>query len=150
MHHVRALRVSSVSRWRVPLASRRRALCSSRKGEESISASSALRQQLEFCCLVCGWDVPCTTCPFKWYGFDGKTRYRVSRDAASTPLRVAAAIQILHVPLDSGANMTRQTLKEAFRRQALQWHPDCNKDPDAETRFKAILDAYEYLLALTP
>ncbi|MBN1661387.1 MAG: molecular chaperone DnaJ [Anaerolineae bacterium] len=36
-------------------------------------------------------------------------------------------------------------IKRAFRRLARQYHPDINKDPSAETRFKEINEAYEVL-----
>lgn len=36
-------------------------------------------------------------------------------------------------------------IKAAYRKQALQWHPDRNKDPKATERFKQINEAYEVL-----
>lgn len=36
-------------------------------------------------------------------------------------------------------------LKAAYRKQALQWHPDRNKSPEAEQKFKEINEAYEVL-----
>lgn len=36
-------------------------------------------------------------------------------------------------------------IKKAFRRLARQYHPDANKDPGAEDKFKAIGEAYEVL-----
>lgn len=36
-------------------------------------------------------------------------------------------------------------IKRAFRTQARQYHPDVNKQPDAEARFKEINEAYEVL-----
>jgi len=36
-------------------------------------------------------------------------------------------------------------LKAAYRKQALQWHPDRNKAKDAETKFKEVNEAYEIL-----
>ncbi|GAC1521807.1 MAG: molecular chaperone DnaJ [Chloroflexota bacterium] len=36
-------------------------------------------------------------------------------------------------------------IKRAFRNQARKYHPDVNKDPDAEARFKEINEAYEVL-----
>ncbi len=36
-------------------------------------------------------------------------------------------------------------LKSAYRKQALEWHPDRNKSPEAETKFKEINEAYQVL-----
>ncbi len=36
-------------------------------------------------------------------------------------------------------------IKKAYRKQALEWHPDRNKDPKATERFKEINKAYEVL-----
>lgn len=38
-----------------------------------------------------------------------------------------------------------QELKAAYRKLALQWHPDRNKSAEAETRFKEINEAYQVL-----
>jgi len=48
---------------------------------------------------------------------------------------------ILGVPRDASAD----AIKKAFRKLARQYHPDVNKSPDAETRFKEINEAYEVL-----
>lgn len=40
---------------------------------------------------------------------------------------------------------TADDLKKAYRKQALEWHPDRNKSPEAEGRFKEINEAYEVL-----
>ncbi len=36
-------------------------------------------------------------------------------------------------------------LKSAYRKAALQWHPDRNKSPEAEAKFKEINEAYQVL-----
>lgn len=38
-----------------------------------------------------------------------------------------------------------EEIKKAYRRQALQWHPDKNKSLEAESKFKEINEAYEVL-----
>ncbi len=40
---------------------------------------------------------------------------------------------------------TEEEIKKAFRRLARQYHPDMNKSPDAEAKFKEINEAYEVL-----
>ncbi|HHH40567.1 MAG TPA: molecular chaperone DnaJ [Chloroflexi bacterium] len=40
---------------------------------------------------------------------------------------------------------SQEEIKKAYRRLARQYHPDVNKSPDAEARFKEINEAYEVL-----
>jgi molecular chaperone DnaJ len=40
---------------------------------------------------------------------------------------------------------TQDEVKRSFRRLAMQYHPDRNKAPDAEQKFKEINEAYEVL-----
>lgn len=47
--------------------------------------------------------------------------------------------------LGVGRDATSADLKRAFRKLAQQYHPDVNKDGDAEERFKEIAEAYEVL-----
>ena len=49
--------------------------------------------------------------------------------------------EVLGVPRDADA----KAIKDAFRTLALQYHPDRNKAPDAEARFKEIAEAYAIL-----
>ncbi len=49
--------------------------------------------------------------------------------------------EVLGVP----KNASNEDLKSAFRRLARQYHPDVNKEPDAEERFKEINEAYAVL-----
>ena len=43
-------------------------------------------------------------------------------------------------------NATKEEIKSAFRKKARQYHPDVNKAPDAEEKFKELGRAYETLL----
>src|SRR5512136_1421941 len=40
---------------------------------------------------------------------------------------------------------SKEDIKSAYRKLALQYHPDRNKSPDAEERFKEISEAYAVL-----
>jgi len=42
-------------------------------------------------------------------------------------------------------NASQEEIKRAYRKLALQWHPDKNKSPEATERFKEINEAYEVL-----
>ncbi len=41
---------------------------------------------------------------------------------------------------------TDTDIKKAYRKLAMEWHPDINTQPDAEARFKAIGEAYSVLI----
>ena len=45
--------------------------------------------------------------------------------------------------VSKGASVSE--LKSAYRKQALEWHPDRNKSPEATQKFKEINEAYEIL-----
>ena len=43
-------------------------------------------------------------------------------------------------------NATKEEIKSAFRKMARKWHPDINKAPEAEAKFKELGKAYETLM----
>jgi len=43
-------------------------------------------------------------------------------------------------------NASKDEIKSAFRKMARQWHPDINKAPEAEAKFKELGKAYETLI----
>ncbi|MBV9790157.1 MAG: molecular chaperone DnaJ [Chloroflexi bacterium] len=47
--------------------------------------------------------------------------------------------------LGVGRTSTADEIKKAYRKLARQYHPDLNKEPDAESKFKEINEAYEVL-----
>jgi curved DNA-binding protein len=49
--------------------------------------------------------------------------------------------EILGVPRDA----SQEEIRAAYRKLAREYHPDLNKDPGAEDRFKEISEAYEVL-----
>ena len=50
-----------------------------------------------------------------------------------------------YTTLDIDRNATQDEVKRAYRKLARKFHPDINKDADAEQRFKEIGEAYEVL-----
>lgn len=50
--------------------------------------------------------------------------------------------EVLGVPKDAD----EKKIKKAFRKLALKYHPDRNKDADAEEKFKEINEAYAVLI----
>ena len=49
--------------------------------------------------------------------------------------------EVLGVPRDADT----EDIRRAYRKLARENHPDINKDPEAEDRFKEISEAYEVL-----
>src|SRR3954470_22024524 len=49
--------------------------------------------------------------------------------------------EALGVPRDAG----NDDIRSAYRKLARQYHPDVNKDPGADQRFKEVSEAYEVL-----
>lgn len=48
--------------------------------------------------------------------------------------------------LNVNRNATKEEIKAAYRKLAKQYHPDVNKSPDAEEKFKEITEAYNALI----
>lgn len=48
--------------------------------------------------------------------------------------------------LEISKNATEKEIKTAYRKLAMKYHPDRNKDADAEEKFKEISEAYEILI----
>lgn len=111
-----------------------------------VSTHSALqRQQLEFCCLLCGWDVACSTCPFNWFNFDPrkfrtKQRRRPGdtdpRNLAASEVDVRQAMEILGIEASSTpmggfdkVSITQQQVKDAFRSQGARVAPGLQPGP---------------------
>ena len=44
--------------------------------------------------------------------------------------------------LNVKSTASKKDIKEAFKREALKWHPDRNKSPDATARMQLVNEAY--------
>ena len=51
----------------------------------------------------------------------------------------------LYETLGVSENATQSEIKKAYRTLAKKFHPDINKTPEAEEKFKEINGAYEFL-----
>lgn len=47
--------------------------------------------------------------------------------------------------LGTTKSASKEEIKSAYRKKAMEWHPDRNKSPEAEEKFKEINEAYEVL-----
>jgi DnaJ-class molecular chaperone len=50
-----------------------------------------------------------------------------------------------YAQLGVAPDATPETIKSVYRKQASQYHPDRNSDPDAAQRFREAQEAYEVL-----
>ena len=41
---------------------------------------------------------------------------------------------------------SEESIRKAFRKKAMDYHPDRNKNPDAEEKFKEVNEAYQVLI----
>ncbi|HXK95458.1 MAG TPA: DnaJ domain-containing protein, partial [bacterium] len=57
------------------------------------------------------------------------------------PVKYKDYYEILGVKRDA----SEEEIKKAYRKLARKYHPDMNKDPEAENRFKEINEAHEVL-----
>ena len=55
------------------------------------------------------------------------------------------ADQDYYALLGVSRNASEEDIRRAFRRKAMEYHPDRNKNPDAEEKFKEINEAYQVL-----
>ena len=55
------------------------------------------------------------------------------------------ADQDYYALLGVARNASEEDIRRAFRRKAMEYHPDRNKNPDAEEKFKEINEAYQVL-----
>ncbi|GJP44444.1 hypothetical protein CLOM_g3847 [Closterium sp. NIES-68] len=75
-----------------------------------------------------------------------RSRLPGSRGSGSRGARLTVrAAADYYSTLGVAKNATKQDIKGAYRRLARQYHPDVNKDPGAEDKFKEISTAYEVL-----
>src|SRR3979411_33878 len=58
---------------------------------------------------------------------------------------MAVAFQDYYEALEVPRNASSEEIRRAYRKLARQYHPDVNKEPGAEDRFKEISEAYEVL-----
>eukprot|EP00213_Chloropicon_mariensis_P005642 CAMPEP_0197471830 /NCGR_PEP_ID=MMETSP1309-20131121/2848_1 /TAXON_ID=464262 /ORGANISM="Genus nov. species nov., Strain RCC998" /LENGTH=90 /DNA_ID=CAMNT_0043009857 /DNA_START=78 /DNA_END=347 /DNA_ORIENTATION=- len=61
---------------------------------------------------------------------------------------VKDAYSVLGLDIDQGLEATEQDIRKCYRKLALKWHPDKNKDKDAEyvaKEFDKVQKAYDIL-----
>src|ERR687893_1479007 len=58
---------------------------------------------------------------------------------------MAVGFRDYYETLGVGRDASTEDIRRAYRKLARQYHPDVNKEPDAEDRFKEVSEAYEVL-----
>ncbi|MDX6671014.1 MAG: curved DNA-binding protein, partial [Solirubrobacteraceae bacterium] len=58
---------------------------------------------------------------------------------------MAVGFQDYYDTLGVARDASEKDIRAAYRKLARQYHPDVNKDPGAEDRFKEVSEAYEVL-----
>ena len=56
-------------------------------------------------------------------------------------------LQDYHRILGIKQNATDDEIKKAYRRKAMEYHPDRNSSPDSQEMFIRVTEAYEYLMS---
>ncbi|NWI66066.1 DNJB5 protein, partial [Todus mexicanus] len=67
------------------------------------------------------------------------------RNKYSVPSNVAIMGNDYYKILGIQSSANEDEIKKAYRKMALKYHPDKNKDPDAKQKFKEIMEAYDVL-----
>ncbi|KAL6003469.1 hypothetical protein ACLOJK_023699 [Asimina triloba] len=75
----------------------------------------------------------------------GRRRCRNTRIRAAAAAAASSADKDYYATLKLSRNATLQEIKSSYRNLARKYHPDMNKNPGAEEKFKEISAAYEVL-----
>lgn len=59
-------------------------------------------------------------------------------------MKYAEACSVLGIP--PSESLTVEIIKRQYRLKALRFHPDKNKDPDAQSKFISVNEAYQYMM----
>ena len=76
----------------------------------------------------------------------GRVRARTTSAALGKPRVFASSATDPYVLLGVSRTATAKEIKSAYRKKALELHPDVNKAPDATKRFNEVKEAYQTLM----
>ena len=76
----------------------------------------------------------------------GRARARTTSAALGKPRVFASSATDPYVLLGVSRTATAKEIKSAYRKKALELHPDVNKAPDATKRFNEVKEAYQTLM----